>query len=141
MKVSSDFESLGRCSKTHLLGGKSQAGVLLFSGQVSPEDNFYCFFVFKTLTNQGTFSRTIKDCQGKHSLLFLRSSSFVGLFPASISQVLIPIWWAAFSYKGLVSLLLSMSSLYLTDLSFTTLFHVTRSFYYISLGVYFIDFF
>lgn len=130
MKVSRDFESLGTCSKTHLLVGKSQAGVLLFSGQVSPEDNFYCFvFVFKTLTNQGTFSRTIKDCQGKHSLLFSRSNSFVGLFPASISQVLIPMWWAAFSYKGLVSLLLFMSSLYLKDLSFMTLSHITRSFY------------
>lgn len=128
--MSRDYESLGRCSKTHLLGGKSQAGVLLFSGQVSPEDNFYCFvFVFKTLTNQGTFSKTIKDCQGKHSLLFSRSSSFVGLLPASISQVLIPTWWVPFPYKGRVSLLLFMSSLYLKDLSFTTLFHVTRSFY------------
>ena len=124
------------------LGANHRQGSCYFLAKFLLRTTFTAFFfVFKTLTNQGTFSRTIKDCHGKHSLLFLRSSSFVGLFPASISQVLIPIWWAAFSYKGLVSLLLSMSSLYLTDLSFTTLFHVTRSFYYISLGVYFIDFF
>lgn len=70
-------------------------GPYYFLAKFLNEDNksffYYSVFAFKKLINQGAFSRSIKDCQGKYNLLFSRRDSFIELFPVSTSEVLIPV--------------------------------------------------
>lgn len=139
------------CLKIHLLcvtGYITGMGPYNFLAKCLNEVNksfFYAFaLAFTKLTHRSTSSRITKDRQGRQSLLFSRRDSVTELFLVSILKFLYP--WGGqplvhffkshFPYKGFVKLLLfSRHPSISRTLSFMPVFHVTRSFTFLSVFI------